>query len=112
MANLFRSLVLLLLSEECYDVFFVDFNFLHVPCLKLALSKALGYGIIAGSVMVRQVKGMIPSVHLVSATSNWTVFHSLLCSQILRGDCDWRPECTSSVSTLRLRPHCFKKLLK
>nr|CAD7573851.1 unnamed protein product [Timema californicum] len=24
------------------------------------------------------------------------------------GDCDWRPECASSVSTFRLRPHCFE----
>nr|CAD7585543.1 unnamed protein product [Timema genevievae] len=36
-----------------------------------------------------------------------TSFHSLLCGQFLRGDCDWRPECASSVSTLRLRQHCF-----
>nr|CAD7587509.1 unnamed protein product [Timema genevievae] len=33
-------------------------------------------------------------------------FYSLLCGHFLRGDCDWRPECASGVSTLRLRPHC------
>nr|CAD7258567.1 unnamed protein product [Timema shepardi] len=27
---------------------------------------------------------------------------------LLWGDCDWRPECASSVSTLRLRPHCYE----
>nr|CAD7257635.1 unnamed protein product [Timema shepardi] len=26
----------------------------------------------------------------------------------LRGDCDWRPECASSITTLRLRPRCFE----
>nr|CAD7406975.1 unnamed protein product [Timema poppensis] len=38
---------------------------------------------------------------LASATSD----QSLLCGQFLRSDCDWRPECASSISTLRLRPH-------
>ncbi|OCT59635.1 hypothetical protein XELAEV_18001057mg [Xenopus laevis] len=41
------------LPELCFDEFFLKFNLLDVPCLKLALSKALGFGIIAGSVMVK-----------------------------------------------------------
>ncbi|XP_067003372.1 mannose-P-dolichol utilization defect 1 protein homolog [Anabrus simplex] len=53
MAALFRNLVLFLLTPECYDEFFVEFHFLHVPCLKAAISKGLGLGIIAGSVMVK-----------------------------------------------------------
>ncbi|KAK3909054.1 Mannose-P-dolichol utilization defect 1 protein-like protein [Frankliniella fusca] len=49
----FRTACLLVLTPQCYDEFFVSFNFLHVPCLKAALSKGLGYGIILGSVMVK-----------------------------------------------------------
>ncbi|XP_062305603.1 mannose-P-dolichol utilization defect 1b [Osmerus eperlanus] len=42
-----------LMPESCYDEFFLDFNFLDVPCLKIVLSKGLGIGIILGSVMVK-----------------------------------------------------------
>ncbi|KAG7271423.1 hypothetical protein CRUP_013673 [Coryphaenoides rupestris] len=41
------------MPESCYDTFFLDFNFLDVPCLKVVLSKGLGLGIILGSVMVK-----------------------------------------------------------
>lgn len=41
------------MPELCYDEFFLNFNFLDVPCLKIVLSKALGIGIILGSVMVK-----------------------------------------------------------
>ncbi|MBN3318576.1 MPU1 protein, partial [Atractosteus spatula] len=46
-------LVKFLMPEKCFDEFFVNFNLLHVPCLKVALSKGLGIGIILGSVMVK-----------------------------------------------------------
>ncbi|XP_033638014.1 mannose-P-dolichol utilization defect 1 protein-like [Asterias rubens] len=49
----FPWLVMLLLPEECYVEFFEKFNFLDGPCLKIALSKGLGVGIIVGSVMVK-----------------------------------------------------------
>ncbi|XP_073479283.1 mannose-P-dolichol utilization defect 1 protein [Aquarana catesbeiana] len=39
------------LPESCYDEFFLQYNLLHIPCLKILLSKVLGFGIIAGSVM-------------------------------------------------------------
>ncbi|KAF0045631.1 mannose-P-dolichol utilization defect 1b [Scophthalmus maximus] len=42
-----------LMPESCYDEFFLNFNFLDVPCLKIVLSKGLGFGIILGSVMVK-----------------------------------------------------------
>uniref|UniRef100_A0A3Q3X8A9 Mannose-P-dolichol utilization defect 1 protein homolog n=1 Tax=Mola mola TaxID=94237 RepID=A0A3Q3X8A9_MOLML len=42
-----------LMPESCYDQFFLNFNFLDVPCLKIILSKGLGIGIILGSVMVK-----------------------------------------------------------
>jgi len=49
----FTPLVLMILSQECHDEFFIKFNFLHVPCLKMALSKALGYAIILGAMFVK-----------------------------------------------------------
>ncbi|XP_078064305.1 mannose-P-dolichol utilization defect 1b [Mustelus asterias] len=53
-AALLKPLLLnFLLTERCYDRFFLEFNLLDVPCLKLLLSKVLGLGIIAGSVMVK-----------------------------------------------------------
>ncbi|KAM9836920.1 mannose-P-dolichol utilization defect 1b [Aulostomus maculatus] len=41
------------MPESCYDEFFLHFNLLDVPCLKIVLSKGLGIGIILGSVMVK-----------------------------------------------------------
>ncbi|KAL2079735.1 hypothetical protein ACEWY4_025479 [Coilia grayii] len=41
------------MPEKCYDEFFLNFNFLHVECLKIVLSKCLGIGIILGSVLVK-----------------------------------------------------------
>ncbi|OCT90960.1 mannose-P-dolichol utilization defect 1 protein [Xenopus laevis] len=46
-------LVPTILPEHCFDEFFLKFNVLDVPCLKMALSKVLGFGIIAGSMMVK-----------------------------------------------------------
>ncbi|KAK3697665.1 hypothetical protein RRG08_007477 [Elysia crispata] len=43
----------LLAPDECYDEFFVKFNILHVPCLKILISKCLGYAIITGSFIVK-----------------------------------------------------------
>lgn len=41
------------MPESCYDEFFLNFNLLDVPCLKIVLSKGLGIGIILGSVLVK-----------------------------------------------------------
>lgn len=46
-------LVPFLLPERCFDQFFLRWELLHVPCLKILLSKVLGYGIVAGSVLVK-----------------------------------------------------------
>ncbi|KAI5609974.1 mannose-P-dolichol utilization defect 1 protein [Silurus asotus] len=46
-------LVNYLMPEKCYDEFFLNFNFLHVDCLKIIISKGLGIGIILGSVLVK-----------------------------------------------------------
>lgn len=50
----FKGLLLTyLMPESCYDEFFLNFNFLDVPCLKVVISKGLGIGIILGSVLVK-----------------------------------------------------------
>jgi len=49
----FTPLVLLLIPEDCHDEFFVKFNFFDVPCLKILISKGLGYAIILGAVIVK-----------------------------------------------------------
>ncbi|XP_023843731.1 mannose-P-dolichol utilization defect 1 protein isoform X3 [Salvelinus sp. IW2-2015] len=41
------------LPEKCYNYFFVDLNFLHVPCWKIVLSKTVGVWIILGTVMAQ-----------------------------------------------------------
>ncbi|XP_059160381.1 mannose-P-dolichol utilization defect 1 protein-like [Physella acuta] len=43
----------LIVPEDCFNEFFVKLNFLHVQCLKILISKCLGYGIIAGSCIVK-----------------------------------------------------------
>ncbi|XP_013202541.1 mannose-P-dolichol utilization defect 1 protein isoform X2 [Microtus ochrogaster] len=48
-----RVLVPVLLPEKCYDQLFVQWDLLHVPCLKILLSKGLGLGIVAGSLLVK-----------------------------------------------------------
>ncbi|GAB0094427.1 Mannose-P-dolichol utilization defect 1 protein homolog [Sergentomyia squamirostris] len=51
--DLFKTIVFYFLTEQCYDTYFVDFNFLDVDCFRALLSKCLGLGIIAGSVLVK-----------------------------------------------------------
>jgi mannose-P-dolichol utilization defect protein 1 len=53
MAGIIKRVMLLVLSHHCYDEFFINFNFFDGPCLKATLSKILGLGIVAGSVMVK-----------------------------------------------------------
>ncbi|XP_004712965.1 mannose-P-dolichol utilization defect 1 protein [Echinops telfairi] len=48
-----RALVPLLLPEKCYDRLFVQWDLLHVPCLKILLSKGLGLGIVSASLLVK-----------------------------------------------------------
>ncbi|XP_069698145.1 mannose-P-dolichol utilization defect 1 protein homolog [Periplaneta americana] len=53
MAEFIKRVLLLVFSQRCYDEFFINFNFFDGPCLKATLSKFLGLGIVAGSVMVK-----------------------------------------------------------
>ncbi|XP_039258639.2 mannose-P-dolichol utilization defect 1 protein-like [Styela clava] len=59
----FRSLMSFLMTPVCYEIFFTDFNFLDVPCLKAVISKCLGYGIIMGAVLVKvpQIQKLLKS---------------------------------------------------
>ena len=42
-----------LIPEYCYNEYFVNFNIFDKQCLKIALTKALGYGIIVGASIVK-----------------------------------------------------------
>ncbi|KAK2714204.1 hypothetical protein QYM36_008686 [Artemia franciscana] len=42
-----------LVTEECFATIFYDYDILNTSCLKGIISKCLGYGIIAGSLMVK-----------------------------------------------------------
>lgn len=53
MTEFLRKGALYLMSEQCYDNYVVDHNFLDVPCFKALLSKGLGLAIIAGSLLVK-----------------------------------------------------------
>lgn len=43
----------LLIPQPCFDEYFTKYNFFDVPCFKVVVSKALGYSIIAGAVLVK-----------------------------------------------------------
>ncbi|KAJ2944565.1 hypothetical protein O0L34_g3915 [Tuta absoluta] len=53
MAEFLKGVILSVLSEKCYNEYFVKYNFLDEPCFKASLSKGLGIGIIAGSILVK-----------------------------------------------------------
>ncbi|KAG6444029.1 mannose-P-dolichol utilization defect 1 protein homolog [Manduca sexta] len=53
MAEFLKGLLLSVLSEKCYDEYFIDYNFFDASCFKATLSKGLGIGIIAGSILVK-----------------------------------------------------------
>lgn len=49
----FEKLMSLLMTPQCFDEIFYKFNLLNVVCLKMIVSKCLGYAILAGSVLLR-----------------------------------------------------------
>uniref|UniRef100_A0A8D8VYR3 Mannose-P-dolichol utilization defect 1 protein n=1 Tax=Cacopsylla melanoneura TaxID=428564 RepID=A0A8D8VYR3_9HEMI len=53
MEDLFKSATSVLITPKCHDVFFKDWNFLNEECLKSLLSRGLGLGIVAGSLLVK-----------------------------------------------------------
>jgi len=48
-----KPVVSAVITEKCYENYLVDFNFFDAACFKTVLSKGLGYGIVAGSMMVK-----------------------------------------------------------
>ena len=44
-----EKVITTLIGDKCYRTFFMEGDFLDVPCLKYSVSKALGYGIMFGS---------------------------------------------------------------
>nr|CAD7197624.1 unnamed protein product [Timema douglasi] len=55
--------------------------------------------------------GQYTIARVTTTISDRADLYSLLCGQFLRGNCNWRPECTSSISTLCLRPHSSKSIV-
>ncbi|XP_055591770.1 mannose-P-dolichol utilization defect 1 protein homolog [Uranotaenia lowii] len=53
MTDYAKKFMLFLMDEKCYDNYFVDFDLLDGDCFRALLSKGLGLGIIAGSVLVK-----------------------------------------------------------
>ncbi|XP_025419401.1 mannose-P-dolichol utilization defect 1 protein homolog [Sipha flava] len=51
--ELFHRMALLVFTPKCYEVLFVDLDFFNGTCLKSALSKGLGFGIVGGSLLVK-----------------------------------------------------------
>jgi mannose-P-dolichol utilization defect protein 1 len=49
----FEKLMSFFMTPTCYEDLFYNMNFLNVVCLKMIVSKCLGYGILAGSVLLR-----------------------------------------------------------
>ncbi|XP_060137915.1 mannose-P-dolichol utilization defect 1 protein [Zootoca vivipara] len=63
------------LPENCYDELFLSLNLLHIPCLKILISKGLGFGIVAGSLMVK-----LPQIFKIlgAKSAEGLSFHSIL----------------------------------
>lgn len=49
----FEKLTSFFMTPQCHEELFIKFNFLNVVCLKMIISKGLGYGILAGSLLLR-----------------------------------------------------------
>ncbi|CCI10102.1 unnamed protein product [Albugo candida] len=45
--------MLTMLTPECYTTFLLEHNFFHIGCLKLLISKLLGFAIIGGSLILK-----------------------------------------------------------
>eukprot|EP00049_Salpingoeca_infusionum_P009834 m.167279 g.167279 ORF g.167279 m.167279 type:complete len:133 (-) comp14456_c1_seq1:833-1231(-) len=50
---LIHGIVASVVSENCADVLISDFNLGDSQCVKLAISKALGYGVVLGATIVK-----------------------------------------------------------
>ncbi|GAB1605269.1 mannose-P-dolichol utilization defect 1 protein-like [Argonauta hians] len=85
-AELIISLVQLICPQPCFDIFFVEYDFFHIDCLKLTISKIFSYGIILGSVLVKlpQIIKIIKSqsgtgINLFSVTMELGAISASIC---------------------------------
>ncbi|XP_015176278.1 PREDICTED: mannose-P-dolichol utilization defect 1 protein homolog [Polistes dominula] len=53
MSTIIKNLSLYFFTKKCVKVYFENLDFLHAECFKATLSKILGLGIIAGSLLVK-----------------------------------------------------------
>ena len=53
MEQSFEKLMSFLMPQNCYEDLFYNLNFFNIVCLKIIVSKGLGYGILAGSLLLR-----------------------------------------------------------
>jgi mannose-P-dolichol utilization defect 1 len=49
----FERLMSFFMTPKCYEDIFFNMNIFNFICLKMIISKVLGYGILAGSLMLR-----------------------------------------------------------
>eukprot|EP01100_Stratorugosa_tubuloviscum_P010792 TRINITY_DN469_c1_g1_i1.p1 TRINITY_DN469_c1_g1~~TRINITY_DN469_c1_g1_i1.p1 ORF type:complete len:261 (-),score=87.07 TRINITY_DN469_c1_g1_i1:36-818(-) len=49
----FEQIIKAILGASCYHTFFIENNFFEIVCLKLLLSKLLGYAIVLGASMIK-----------------------------------------------------------
>ena len=61
----FEKLMFMFMSEQCYEDIFYKFNFFNILCIKMIISKGLGYGILLGSLMLR-----IPQILIILRAGN------------------------------------------
>jgi mannose-P-dolichol utilization defect protein 1 len=81
-----------LFSEECFREYFSRQNFFDVACFKLTLSKALGYGIIAGSFMLKAPQiykiissGSVDGINIYSCYFDVVIFQNGILYNALAG---------------------------
>lgn len=61
--DVFRQVMSIFMNDKCFDTFFLNYNFFDVDCIKSAISKLLGYSIVAGAVLVKvpQIQKIVSS---------------------------------------------------
>jgi len=79
-------------STECYTEYFGNFNFLHIACFKLTLSKLLGYLIIAGAFLLKAPQiynflssGSVSGINVLSCYLDVIVFQNTIVYNAMEG---------------------------
>nr|XP_031840028.1 mannose-P-dolichol utilization defect 1 protein homolog [Nomia melanderi] len=92
MAKALKNAALLVFTEKCMEEYFEEFNFFHAECFKATLSKFLGLGIIAGSLLVKvpQIVKILKSksvqgINLFSVLLDVFAITAMVCYSIVSG---------------------------